>query len=61
MKKIVSFLIEVRREISKITWLKKDEALKATISVFIMVLISTLFFLVIDISAYKLVNFILKF
>ncbi len=60
IKKIITFLVDVRREISKITWLSKDEVIKITTIVFIMIFIATLFFLLVDISVYKVVNILLK-
>lgn len=60
MKRILNFLFEVRKEIPKITWLSKDEAIKSTIIVFIIIAISSSVFLLIDILSYKLVNIILK-
>lgn len=44
----VEFVREVRREVAKVTWPSRQETLVTTAMVFVMVILSALFFLVVD-------------
>ena len=48
MQKILTFYKEVKQEALKITWPTKPEVITTTIMVFIFVLISSIFFLLVD-------------
>ena len=48
MQKIITLYKEVKQEAMKITWPTKPEVITTTIMVFIFVLISSVFFLLID-------------
>ncbi len=56
MQKIVTLYKEVKQETLKITWPTKPEVITTTIMVFIFVLISSIFFLLID----KLISFLVE-
>ena len=53
------FVRQVRQELKRITWATKRETLFATISVFIMVVIASLFFFFVDLILSSIVEFIL--
>ena len=55
------FVRQVRQELKRITWATKRETLFATISVFIMVVIASLFFFLVDLILSNIVEFILNF
>ncbi len=57
MQKIVTFYKEVKQEALKITWPTKPEVITTTIMVFIFVLISSIFFLIVD----KIISFCIEF
>ncbi len=59
MNKILSLYKEVKQEALKITWPSKPEVISTTIMVFIFVLISSIFFLVVDKIVSYLVTLIL--
>ena len=59
MNKISSFYKEVKQEALKITWPTKPEVISTTIMVFIFVLISSVFFLIVDKIVSYLVTLIL--
>jgi preprotein translocase subunit SecE len=44
----VEFAREVRREVTKVTWPSRKETLVTTAMVFVMVILSAIFFLVVD-------------
>ena len=44
----VEFAHEVRREVAKVTWPSRQETLVTTAMVFVMVILSAVFFLVVD-------------
>jgi len=56
MQKIVKFYNEVKQEGLKITWPTKPEVITTTIMVFVFVIISSIFFLVVD----KIVSFFVE-
>ncbi len=57
MQKIISLYKEVKQEALKITWPTKPEVITTTIMVFIFVLISSVFFLLVD----KIISFAIEF
>tara|TARA_B100001057_G_scaffold345018_1_gene346087 strand:+ start:778 stop:1020 length:243 start_codon:yes stop_codon:yes gene_type:complete len=57
MQKIITLYKEVKQEALKITWPTKPEVITTTIMVFIFVLISSVFFLLID----KIISFAVEF
>ena len=57
MQKILTFYKEVKQEALKITWPTKPEVITTTIMVFIFVLISSIFFLLVD----KVISFGVEF
>jgi len=55
------FVRQVRQEINRITWASRRETLFASISVFVMALIASLFFLLVDLLLSSIVQFLLGF
>ena len=55
------FVRQVRQEISKINWASRKDTVTATITVFVMVLIASIFFLIIDFLLSNIVQFTLGF
>ena len=53
------FVRQVRQEINRITWATKRETLYASLSVFVMALIASLFFLLVDLLLSNIVQFLL--
>ena len=53
------FVRQVRQEINRITWATKREPLYASLSVFVMALIASLFFLLVDLLLSNIVQFLL--
>ncbi len=47
-KNPVEFAREVRREVTKVTWPSRKETMITTAMVFVMVIVASLFFLVVD-------------
>ncbi len=58
MKRIFKFIDEVKKEFSKVTWLSRKEVSTSVIIVFVSVLIFSLFFVFVDFSIYKLINWL---
>lgn len=58
---MLKFFKEVRQEGSKVTWASKQETMSVTMMVFIMVAVSSAFFLVADWLLYHGVQYLLKF
>ena len=52
---------QVRHEINRITWATRRETTFASISVFVMALIASLFFLLVDLLLSNIVQFLLGF
>ncbi len=44
----ITFLQQVRTEVSKVTWPTRRETIITTVMVFVMVFVATLFFLAVD-------------
>jgi len=57
MQKIINFYKEVKQEGFKITWPTKPEVITTTIMVFIFVILSSIFFLLID----KIISFVVEY
>ena len=55
------FVRQVRQEINRITWATKRETLYASLSVFVMALIASLFFLLVDLLLSSVVEILLDF
>ena len=55
------FVRQVRQEINRITWATRRETLYASLSVLVMALIASLFFLLIDLLLSNIVQFLLSF
>jgi len=55
------FIKQVRQEASKVTWLTRKETILSTVMVLLMVLISSIFFLVVDALIFYVVQMILGF
>ena len=53
------FVRQVRQEINRITWATKRETMLASISVLVMALIASLFFLLVDLLLSNIVQFLL--
>lgn len=53
----IEFARQVRQEVSKVTWPSRRETGITTVMVFIMVVVASLFFLVVDIGLSKAVEF----
>lgn len=49
MKKIASFLVGVKKEMSRVRWAKKDEMIKYSIAILVCVLIFSTFFVASDV------------
>ena len=55
------FVRQVRQEINRITWATKRETMFASMSVFVMALIASLFFFLVDLLLSKIVQTLLSF
>ena len=55
------FVRQVRQEINRITWATKRETVYASISVLVMAIIASLFFLLVDLLLSSIVEFLLDF
>tara|TARA_B100001063_G_scaffold32677_1_gene25885 strand:+ start:130 stop:327 length:198 start_codon:yes stop_codon:yes gene_type:complete len=55
------FVRQVRQEINRITWASRRETMFASLSVFVMALIASIFFLLVDLTLSKIVQFLLDF
>tara|TARA_B100000963_G_C22069661_1_gene427493 strand:- start:276 stop:473 length:198 start_codon:yes stop_codon:yes gene_type:complete len=54
------FVRQVRQEINRITWATRRETLYASLSVLVMALIASIFFLLVDLSLSSIVQFLLS-
>ena len=54
------FVRQVRQEIRRVTWATKRETMYASLSVFVMALIASLFFLLVDLMLSGIVEFLLS-
>ena len=57
--KLLNFIEETKKEIFKISWLNKKELSLSTISVFVIVGLFSIFFLVVDLLISNLITYIL--
>jgi len=55
------FVRQVRQEINRITWSSKRETMYASLSVFVMALIASVFFFLVDLLLSKIVQILLSF
>ena len=55
------FVRQVRQEINRITWASRRETMFASLSVFVMALIASVFFLLVDLMLSSVVQFLLSF
>ena len=55
------FVRQVRQEINRITWASRRETMLASLSVFVMALIASIFFLLVDSMLSSVVQFVLSF
>ena len=55
------FVRQVRQEINRITWASRRETMFASLSVFVMALIASIFFLLVDLMLSKIVQLLLDF
>ena len=55
------FVRQVRQEINRITWASRRETMFASLSVFVMALIASIFFLLVDLMLSSIVQFLLGF
>ena len=53
------FVRQVRQEINRITWASRRETLYASLSVFVMALLASLFFFLVDLLLSYIVQFLL--
>jgi preprotein translocase subunit SecE len=61
MLRVKEFYTQTIKEIGKIAWCSKQEVVTTTIFVFIMVIVSSLFFLLVDSVIYRSIQYILDF
>ena len=55
------FVRQVRQEINRITWASRRETTFASLSVFVMALIASVFFLLVDLMLSNIVQYLLSF
>ena len=55
------FVRQVRQEINRITWATKRETMLASMSVFVMALIASIFFFLVDLLLSNIVQILLGF
>ena len=53
------FVRQVRQEINRITWASRRETLYASLSVFVMALLASVFFFLVDLLLSNIVQFLL--
>jgi preprotein translocase subunit SecE len=53
------FVRQVRQEINRITWASRRETMYASLSVFVMALLASLFFFLVDLLLSNIVQFLL--
>ncbi len=56
----VEFLRQVRQEVGKVTWPSRRETLQTTAMVFLMVILASLFFFVVDLVLGHAVRYVLS-
>ena len=60
-KNPAQFVRQVRQEINRITWASRRETMFASLSVFVMALIASIFFLLVDLMLSNIVQYLLSF
>ena len=55
------FVRQVRQEINRITWATRRETMFASLTVFVMALIASIFFFLVDLLLSNIVQFLLGF
>ena len=55
------FVRQVRQEINRITWASRRETMFASLSVFVMALVASIFFLLVDLMLSSVVQFLFSF
>ena len=55
------FVRQVRQEINRITWASRRETMFASLSVFVIALIASIFFLLVDLMLSNIVQYLLSF
>ena len=55
------FVRQVRQEMNRITWASRRETMFASLSVFVMAMIASIFFLLVDLMLSSIVQFLLSF
>ena len=60
-KNPAQFVRQVRQEINRITWASRRETMFASLSVFVMALIASVFFLLVDLMLSNIVQYLLSF
>ena len=55
------FVRQVRQEVNRITWASRRETMFASLSVFVIALIASIFFLLVDLMLSSVVQFLLSF
>ena len=55
------FVRQVRQEINRITWASRRETMFASLSVFVMALIASIFFFLVDLMLSNIVQYLLSF
>ena len=58
--KITEFAKEVRQEVARVTWPSRKETLVTAAMVFILAMLASVFFLVVDLSLSQLINWLLR-
>jgi preprotein translocase subunit SecE len=57
--KFFSYMADVKAEVGKVTWSSRREVIVTTVVVFVMALIASLFFALVDTAWYKIVHAII--
>jgi preprotein translocase subunit SecE len=60
MLKVLEFIGQVKEEVRKITWSSKKETVMSVIMVVVVVFFASLFFLLVDMGVYKVVQLLLN-
>ena len=59
VRKFFSFIRDVRQEMDRVTWPTKNEVIITTIVVFVLAILGSLFFTVVDTTVYRLIHAII--
>ncbi|MDR3224435.1 MAG: preprotein translocase subunit SecE [Holosporales bacterium] len=54
--KVCSFVVDVRAELDRVSWPSRKEVIITTIVVFVIALISAIFFALVDTAWYKIIH-----